>query len=50
MSGATSVFTEAELAGQEATELPDRELMAKVKVKKLNVAGLVGVKKLTIKL
>jgi len=43
-------FTAVELEGQEATVLPDRELMAKVKLKKLNVAGLVKLNKLNIKL
>jgi len=43
-------FSLDELDTQEATVLPDRELMAKVKAKKLNVAGLVKLNKLVIKL
>ena len=43
-------FTMADLDAEQAAVLPDRELMAKVKAKKLNVAGLISLKKLTTKL
>lgn len=50
MTNEVSGFTIDELDAQEATVLPDRELMAKVKAKKLNVAGLIKLNKLVIKL